>query len=508
MHIPDRYLGPPTYLATYAACLPLWGIAARKIKAELAARRMPLLAIAAAFSFVVMMFNVPIPGGTTGHGVGGVLIAIAVGPWGASLAISIALVIQALLFGGGSLTAIGANCVNMAFILPFTGYAVAGAPRRHAPLGCQTADASTQSNEALANNPPRSGTVVCMRSREVRGCRSQSGPGGPRGRQTPGMLRGSLGETGSIGWGLGLPAFGLVLVLCLPLTSGAQERASSTQDQAVPEPGFDLADVLVTRTPLPGSSVELRYRYERDRDQQEAGSAVTHVHQPSAILSLAATDWLGFSATIPYQVRDLRTPDGTSSETRNLGDVSTEVLVTFLKDPARQLALAGGFDLGVPTGSIRDGTGGQWMLTPFLGAGKLLGPVQLMADVSYQDDFRAAPDGGQIKRELLYNLAAGPLLFDGQLFPFLEVDGAYAFTGVPAIQHRGQLYLSPGLRISPAGWLAGLVQPRGSSAGEKSLSSEEKPWWQRLSLAIGAQFPLTRAREFEWGLTTSLKLDL
>ena len=124
MHIPDGYLGPPTFLASYAACIPLWGLAARKVKAGLAARRTPLLAISAAFTFVVMMFNVPLPGATTGHAVGGVLIAIAVGPWGAALAISIALAIQALLFGDGGITAIGANCLNIAFVMPFAGYAV------------------------------------------------------------------------------------------------------------------------------------------------------------------------------------------------------------------------------------------------------------------------------------------------------------------------------------------------------------------------------------------------
>jgi cobalt/nickel transport system permease protein len=71
-----------------------------------------------------MMFNVPLPGGTTGHAVGGVLIAIAVGPWGAMLSLSIALVIQALLFADGGVTAIGANCLNIAFVMPFTGYCV------------------------------------------------------------------------------------------------------------------------------------------------------------------------------------------------------------------------------------------------------------------------------------------------------------------------------------------------------------------------------------------------
>ncbi len=124
MHIPDGYLGPPTYLASFAACAPLWGVAARRVKAKFAAKRTPLLAISAAFSFVVMMFNIPLPGATTGHAVGGVLIALAVGPWGAALAISIALVIQALLFGDGGITAIGANCLNIAFVMPFVGYAV------------------------------------------------------------------------------------------------------------------------------------------------------------------------------------------------------------------------------------------------------------------------------------------------------------------------------------------------------------------------------------------------
>jgi cobalt/nickel transport system permease protein len=122
MHIPDGYLGPPTYLAAYAACAPLWAIAARRLRERLSARRAPLLAISAAFSFLVMMFNVPLPGGTTGHAVGGVLIAIAVGPWGAMLSITIALAIQALLFGDGGITAIGANCLNIAFVMPFTGY--------------------------------------------------------------------------------------------------------------------------------------------------------------------------------------------------------------------------------------------------------------------------------------------------------------------------------------------------------------------------------------------------
>ena len=122
MHIPDGYLGPPTWGGALAICVPLWTIASRKVKSALDARRVPLMAIAAAFSFLIMMFNVPIPGGTTGHAVGGVLVAIAIGPWAASLAITIALVVQALFFGDGGVTSIGANCLNMAFVLPCIGF--------------------------------------------------------------------------------------------------------------------------------------------------------------------------------------------------------------------------------------------------------------------------------------------------------------------------------------------------------------------------------------------------
>jgi cobalt/nickel transport system permease protein len=100
----------------------LWRLAARRVRDGVATRKVPLLAISAAFSFLIMMFNIPLPGGTTGHAVGGVLIAIAVGPWGAMLSVSIALAIQALLFGDGGVTALGANCFNIAFVMPFVGH--------------------------------------------------------------------------------------------------------------------------------------------------------------------------------------------------------------------------------------------------------------------------------------------------------------------------------------------------------------------------------------------------
>jgi cobalt/nickel transport system permease protein len=122
MHIPDGYLGPQTYVVLDVVMIPIWAIAARKVKRTLKAKQIPLMALGAAFSFVIMMFNVPVIGGSTGHAVGATLIAIILGPWAAVIAISIALVIQAALFGDGGITAIGANCFNMAVVAPFVGY--------------------------------------------------------------------------------------------------------------------------------------------------------------------------------------------------------------------------------------------------------------------------------------------------------------------------------------------------------------------------------------------------
>lgn len=122
MHIPDGYLGPTTYVSLWVIMVPIWIIASRKLQADLDTRNVPLLAIGAAFTFVIMMFNVPIPGGSTGHAVGGALLAILLGPWAAMVAVSIALVIQALFFGDGGITALGANSFNMAVVMPFVAY--------------------------------------------------------------------------------------------------------------------------------------------------------------------------------------------------------------------------------------------------------------------------------------------------------------------------------------------------------------------------------------------------
>ncbi len=122
MHIPDGYLSPQTYVPLYGATFVFWSVALKKIKKELSTKHIPYLAMASAFSFLIMMFNVPVPGGTTGHAVGGGIIAILLGPWTAVIAVSVSLIIQAIVFGDGGITAIGANCFNMAVVMPFISY--------------------------------------------------------------------------------------------------------------------------------------------------------------------------------------------------------------------------------------------------------------------------------------------------------------------------------------------------------------------------------------------------
>jgi cobalt/nickel transport system permease protein len=124
MHIPDNYLSPATCAVMALAVVPAWVVSARKVGKDLPKEKIPLLGIGASFSFLIMMLNVPLPGGTTGHAVGGTLLAVLVGPYAACISITIALLIQALIFGDGGILSFGANCFNMAFVIPFLGYAI------------------------------------------------------------------------------------------------------------------------------------------------------------------------------------------------------------------------------------------------------------------------------------------------------------------------------------------------------------------------------------------------
>jgi len=122
MHIPDGYLGPETYGSAWCVMVAIWRYASTKVKRTVRTSEIPFLAMGTVFSFVAMMFMLPLPGGTTGHMNGTTLVAILLGPWAAVIAVSISLIIQAVLFGDGGITAIGANCFNIAFVGAMAGW--------------------------------------------------------------------------------------------------------------------------------------------------------------------------------------------------------------------------------------------------------------------------------------------------------------------------------------------------------------------------------------------------
>lgn len=139
MHIPENYLNPATCTAMFAAMFPVWKLSIDRVKVEVKKRpaTIPMIGIGAAFSFLIMMFNFPLPGGTTAHAVGGGLLAFLIGPYAACLSVSLALFLQAFLFGDGGILALGANTFNMAFLMPFVSYGIylLFAKRKHDYLG-------------------------------------------------------------------------------------------------------------------------------------------------------------------------------------------------------------------------------------------------------------------------------------------------------------------------------------------------------------------------------------
>ena len=124
MHIPDGYLSPETCAAAVVVAAPALVASVRRIRSSLGTRQVPLLAMFSAVTSLVMMLNVPVPGGTTAHVMGSVMIAIALGPAAATVAVSVSLLFQALLFADGGVLSLGANIVNMAVLAPWAGWAV------------------------------------------------------------------------------------------------------------------------------------------------------------------------------------------------------------------------------------------------------------------------------------------------------------------------------------------------------------------------------------------------
>jgi len=135
MHMSDGLLNATTSMLFIGVAVVGVAIAAARARGDLDDRTAPMAGLVAAFVFAAQMINFPVLPGVSGHLLGGALAAILVGPWVGALCVSIVLVVQALVFADGGLTALGANVTNMALIGTAAGFLVALALKRVAARG-------------------------------------------------------------------------------------------------------------------------------------------------------------------------------------------------------------------------------------------------------------------------------------------------------------------------------------------------------------------------------------
>lgn len=124
MHIPDGFIDGKTAATTAVLSVAGVGLALRHVRQELPPRRVPLLGLAAAFLFAAQMLNFPVAAGTSGHLIGGTLVAALLGPSAAVVVVTTVLIVQCFLFADGGVSALGANVFNMALLGSVGGYAV------------------------------------------------------------------------------------------------------------------------------------------------------------------------------------------------------------------------------------------------------------------------------------------------------------------------------------------------------------------------------------------------
>jgi cobalt/nickel transport system permease protein len=122
MHIPDGFLNFPVLLVTWVLAIGLIAISLKQAQADYQERAVPLMGVCAAFIFAAQMINFPIPGGTSGHLLGGTLAGALLGPWAGSLVMVAVFIVQGVVFQDGGLTALGANIFNMGLVGTFLGY--------------------------------------------------------------------------------------------------------------------------------------------------------------------------------------------------------------------------------------------------------------------------------------------------------------------------------------------------------------------------------------------------
>ncbi|MET0799629.1 MAG: energy-coupling factor ABC transporter permease [Actinomycetota bacterium] len=124
MHIPDGFINAGVSAAAGVVSAGGIGYSLHRAKETLSEKLAPMAGLVAAFIFAVQMLTFPVAAGTSGHLLGGCLAAILVGPWAGAVAVAVVLLVQALLFADGGLTALGLNVLNMSLIAGWGGFAL------------------------------------------------------------------------------------------------------------------------------------------------------------------------------------------------------------------------------------------------------------------------------------------------------------------------------------------------------------------------------------------------
>jgi hypothetical protein len=264
--------------------------------------------------------------------------------------------------------------------------------------------------------------------------------------------------------------------------------------QEVEEPDVAFFDPLVTRRPNPERELELGVSYEKGGEGREV--------EVEAELAWRLGRRVEVSLEVPVAFLFPRE----SPDVAGLGDLALGGKVLVFQSAEHAGAAAVGFELGLPTGSERRGLGGATTATPYVAAGKALGPVDLVGDVSYGWVVAGADSGAET---LGANLAVA---YRGwrRVTPFLELslvsqtrsgtggrveaeeddDGNGNGNGhghedrERSLVGRIQLYLTPGVAVRS---LPGM--PRGTS------------------IRAGVQIPVTDAREFDYRVLAVLNWE-
>ena len=124
LHAPDGFLSPEIAITMWILTVVVLAVAVRRTNQTLDERAVPLLGVMAAFIFAAQMFNFQVAGGTSGHLLGGVLAAVLLGPWAATLVMACVIAVQALVFQDGGLVVMGANIFNMGVVGTLGGFYV------------------------------------------------------------------------------------------------------------------------------------------------------------------------------------------------------------------------------------------------------------------------------------------------------------------------------------------------------------------------------------------------